>query len=383
MTEAMSHAQRLQTAFNGGAPDRIPSMPKIWFTLAANLLKMDVADIVRDPVTAMNCVVDAAVAMNCDGARLFLNPPRNVQWQGEKLIEVDDAGKPLGEVDLAGGLSTHLDDPSRFDPADPHCMAFNTTWKSHEPWIKDEADLRRIRIADKACFEQWGYGKIVEDLKAKVGDRCGLVGDCDSATMAYCVGLRGMMQAMMDLLDDPSFVHKLMGKGVAASIERGKFWIDRGINILRLNDSVGNMSVISPQQWREFVGPHMKEVCDELHRYKPGVKIYCHICGNVTPIVEDLAAVGLDCIAPLDPLGGVSVKDVRRRVGKDTVLMGGVHTLLFTRSDTAELRKASRECLDGNGQMESYILGSGCALPPDSTADNMQALAEEAANWRA
>ena len=105
------------------------------------------------------------------------------------------------------------------------------------------------------------------------------------------------------------------GKGVAIAIEKGKFNIDLGLRMLRLNDSVGNMSVISPNHWRTFVFPHMKDVCTELHRYRPNVKIYSHICGNILPIVEDLVEVGLDCIGPLDPLGGFTPGEIRQRVG--------------------------------------------------------------------
>lgn len=116
----------------------------------------------------------------------------------------------------------------------------------------------------------------------------------------------------------------------------------------------------------------MKQVCDELHGYCPEAKNYCHICGNVLPIVVDLVETGLDCIAPLDPLGGFTVADVRGRVGDRYVLMGGVNTMSFVNSSPAEIHAEALRCIaEGNG---AFVLGSGCALPSDTKRENLEAL---------
>jgi uroporphyrinogen-III decarboxylase len=151
------------------------------------------------------------------------------------------------------------------------------------------------------------------------------------------------------------------------------------VRVLRVNDSIGNMSVISPRHWREFVFPHLKNVCAELHRYGPGVRIYCHICGNVLPILEGLVEAGLDCIAPLDPLGGFSVGQARRIVGDQMVLMGGVNTLSFVQSSPAEIHAEALRCIQqGEVNGGRFILGSGCALPRDARLENLRALADAA-----
>ena len=46
-----------------------------------------------------------------------------------------------------------------------------------------------------------------------------------------------MQQALLDMIDSPKLVHRLMEKGSTYAIERGKFLIDCGLRILRLNDS--------------------------------------------------------------------------------------------------------------------------------------------------
>jgi uroporphyrinogen-III decarboxylase len=134
------------------------------------------------------------------------------------------------------------------------------------------------------------------------------------------------------------------------------------------------MSLISPEAWREFVFPHMKTVCDEIHGYDPGVRIYCHICGNVTPILEDLVETGLDCIAPLDPLGAMEPGAVREVVGDRVSLMGGVDTLAFIQARPEEIEAQARACIRGAGERGAYVLGSGCVVPRAAPAENLQAL---------
>ncbi len=139
------------------------------------------------------------------------------------------------------------------------------------------------------------------------------------------------------------------------------------------------MSVISSRHWREFVLPHLNNVCTELHRCCPDAKLYCQICGNVRPILEDLVETGLDCIAPLDLLGGFSVAQARQIVGPHMVLMGGVNTLSFVRSSPAEIHAEALGCI-GQGAVGGarYVLGSGCALPRDGRLENLLALRDAA-----
>jgi uroporphyrinogen-III decarboxylase len=134
------------------------------------------------------------------------------------------------------------------------------------------------------------------------------------------------------------------------------------------------MSVISPKHWRTFIFPHIKEVCTELYHYHPEVKIYCHICGNILPIAEDLVETGLDCIGPLDPLGHFTPGEVRKRVGDAVSLMGGVNTLSFIDSTPEEIIEEARGCIIQAGEKGGYILGSGCVVPRDAKRENVEAL---------
>ena len=192
-----------------------------------------------------------------------------------------------------------INNASDFKLENPMQIAFHHYWIcDKEPIIKKLSDVKRITIPAKSFYVEIGCGNRQREMIKYAGNKICLIGDCDSATLAFYVNLRGYNNALFDLIEHPQLVHATMEKGVAIAIEKGKFNIDLGIKILRLNDSVANMSVISPKHWREFISPHMKDVCYELHHYDPEVKIYCHICGNILPIVKDLVKTCLLYTSP-------------------------------------------------------------------------------------
>ena len=371
---ARQPADRLYTAISNRTPDRVPVLPKIWVDSAAFLTGTDLLEVISNPRTALDVVFEAGRMCRVDGMRLFHLPARKVVSENGRLFEVDKSGTPIGEIDLMGGLSTHLADPDVFNLEDPLFIAFSQFWSASEPFIKTIEDVKRIAVPDKKFYTELGCALRQRKIKEKAAGKMALIGDCTSATLAFHVTLRGMQNAMLDLIENPNLVHRVMEKGVAAAIEKGKFNIDLGIKILRINDSVANMSLISPQHWRTFVFPHMKTLCDELHAYAPDVKIYCHICGNILPVAEDLVATGLDCIGPLDPLGGFTPAEIRARVGNSIALMGGVNTLSFVDHTPEDIIEEARQCMRQAGKEGGYILGSACVVPRSTSIENLKAL---------
>ena len=370
----MKPDERIYTAISGQAPDRVPVVPKIWVDLAARLTDTKLTEVITEPLTALRVIVEAGIKCRVDGVRQFHFPKRRVLEADGKVFEVDEKGRRTGEIDMLGGLMTHLYDSKDFHLEDPYMMAHCQYWASKEPFVRNLKDASRIAVPDKAYYEEIGCGQRQREAMKLAGDNVAILGDCTSATLAFYVSLRGMHQALLDLIEHPQLVHRVMEKGVAIAIEKGKFNIDLGLKMLRLNDSVGNISVISPNHWRTFVFPHMKEVCDELHRYAPDVKIYCHICGNILPVAEDLVKAGIDCIGPLDPLGGFTPLEIRERIGDSVVLMGGVDTLSFINSTSEEIVEEARKCIVQAGRKGGYILGSGCVIPRSTRKRNVEAL---------
>ena len=91
-----------------------------------------------------------------------------------------------------------------------------------------------------------------------------------------------------------------------------------------------------------------------------------------------MADTGVNAIEPLDPLGGVSVADAKRRVGSRVCLKGGVNTLTFLNGTVEEIVAETRFCLEQGMRGGAFLLGSGDDLPRQSKPENIRAMVETA-----
>jgi hypothetical protein len=373
--------ERVLAVFQHDIPDRVPVIPKIWIDLAANALEIPYIEVINDPALAMRAIVDAALKLRCDGVRLFIFPKRRVEQHGDQYTQFSPSGATLGSLDMQGGWATRLADDATFNLADEEKIATYQLWHTEWSIIQTRNDIDRMTVPPARFYEQAGYGEMVERALEIAGDQLCCIGDCNSGTLAFHVAMRGLTRALLDLVEEPDLVRASMEKGIQISFERARFFIDRGVKVLRYNDSVANMSIISPKHWRQFIFPPLKIFCDQVHQYDHAAKIYCHICGNVMPIINDLVASGLDCIAPLDPLGGFTVAQAREKVGNDVDLMGGINTLSFVQLLPSEIVEEARQCIEQGGKKGNFILGSGCVVPRDAQLENLFILKDVAEQY--
>lgn len=372
----MTPHDRLYTCVSIGVPDRVPFVPKIWVDLGARLTGTDLVEVVEEPRTALRVIADAGLQLGVDAVRQLHFPARRIERQGDNVFEVAKDGRRIGKIDMEGGLTTQLFDQSDYHISDPVMMAHYHHWSPPGPAVVSLDQARQIAVPNREILDQLSWAQNQQGIREHCAERLALIADCSSATMSFLVCMRGLENAMFDLIEEPELVHAVMEKGVAIAVAKGKYWLDQGYKILRLNDSVGNMSLMSPKHWREYVFPHMKTVCDELHAYDSEARVYCHICGNVLPILNDLVETGLDCIGPLDPLGGFTCAEAREIVDDRIALMGGVNTLSFINRSPEEIAEEAVACMYGAGQKGGYVLGSGCVVPRAAKRECLEALVE-------
>jgi uroporphyrinogen decarboxylase len=134
-------------------------------------------------------------------------------------------------------------------------------------------------------------------------------------------------------------------------------------------------SVISPRHFARFCLPAYRKFCEHCKGRR--ILIYIHVCGKANPILEMLADTGAHAVEPLDPLGGVSVADARRRIGDRVALTGGVSTLTLAHGTPEQVQsEAIRVCREGGPQ--GYILAAGDMVPPVTSRANLQAMVDVA-----
>ncbi|TVQ35488.1 MAG: hypothetical protein EA384_16140 [Spirochaetaceae bacterium] len=385
----MTASQRIETALRRGIPDRVPFVPKIWVDFGARWLGVEIERVIQDPCTALEVILRTGVDFGLDGVRQFAFPARHTAWRDGRLFELTAAGRRIGPIDLDGGLQTQLSDVSDFGLSDPVAMTYFHYRHAPLPVLNRMADVRAIAVPEPPLLDELGFNRNQKEVCKRVETSCAgrampaLIQDCGPIGMAFYVAFNGMNKALLDLFDQPRLVHAALDRGDRIAVARGTYWLNQGYRILRINDSAGNMSVLSPQHWRSFIKPHFTAVAAELHRACPDALLYCHICGNVLPILDDLVDTGLDCIGPLDPLGGMSVAESASVVAGRTALMGGINTLSFVNSDPMDVQREALACIQGaraaagcEAVPPGFVLGSGCVMPRDASPPNIRAAAE-------
>ena len=353
----MKAKERVRRALERKEPDRVPVFPVITALHAARATGIRYRDVVLNPWLNYEALLRAWRLYGFDGFEVGLASRLDkdisiVKKSGEEFLSKN--GKLLARLQ-------EYDMPIQLENEIP---------------IKDEKDIEKIRIKTWKEYIQDGQAEPVKKVLEEVGEDAFIAGTAASQSMNFLVSMRGSQQALLDLIDNPELAHKIMELGTEISIQIGYALIEAGVDAIYIGDAWASSTIISPGQYKEFCFPYHKKATEAFH--KKGTPVYLHICGNSMPILEYMAETEVDAIEPLDPLGGVDIAEVKRRVGDKVCLKGGVNTLTLLRGTPEDVMEEAKHCIESAGRGGGYILGSGDDIPTDAPVENVKAMVEAA-----
>ena len=79
--------------------------------------------------------------------------------------------------------------------------------------------------------------------------------------------------------------------------------------------------MIDPKYIRRFLFPHMEEMCSAAH--DAGIPFIYHGCGNVGPFIDDLVAMGVDALHPIEPKA-LDIYELKRKLDGKMALIGNI-----------------------------------------------------------
>ena len=360
-----SPRELMKAAMRREPTERIPTMPQICHDTPVRIYAAaDGRDWIdglkrclEEPALIYDYVIRLVRDVGADGLRLFVKPESyTIRRIGDELITVDpETGKRTGQVDRHGGGGVMADTP----PSPVETPA--------------EAKARLDAMVQAFTAQKMA---VLKEARERVPDLF-VASSSGGFTMSAYSLLRGRVQAMTDLYDRPDFVRTVMDMQVEAAVARFEKLLATGIDGFYIGDPSSSASLISPDHFEQFCLPAYQKFCGHFKKNAPEIVIYIHICGRSGPILEMMAETGADVVEPLDPLGGVSVLDAKRRIGGKVALMGGVNTLTLSSGTAEEVRsEAIRKCLEGGPH--GYVLGAGDMVPPGTPYENLKAMVEVA-----
>jgi uroporphyrinogen decarboxylase len=129
--------------------------------------------------------------------------------------------------------------------------------------------------------------------------------------------------------------------------------------------------MISPNAVRKFLFPHMKRMVEATH--DAGLPFIYHGCGNVLPLLDDLLAMGIDALHPIEPKA-INIYDLKKKLYGKVAIIGNVSVDLLTNGTPqmieADVKEHIRRLAPGGG----YVISSSNSIAYYIPVENYRVL---------
>jgi len=193
--------------------------------------------------------------------------------------------------------------------------------------------------------------------------------------------LRPMEQLFEDFYTRPELAHALFRRFTdffLAFYEALFASADGGIDLFVILDDYGGQHgpLISPELWREFVRPYLKEGIELAGSF--GAKVMLHSCGSVRGLIPEFLELGVDVLDPIQvQAAGMEPVELGTEFADELSFHGSIdiqRTLPFGTPEDVRAELASRK--KALGARNGLILAPCHNIQPDTPIANILALYE-------
>lgn len=214
----------------------------------------------------------------------------------------------------------------------------------------------------------------------EIGNRAFIMGRADQGPFSLACEIRGMSEFLLDIALGKNLdkIHQLLDFCRSVSERYLMAQIEQGAHATSIGDSPSGPDVISPKYYREFAYPYVKKLVDNIK--KKDIVLAYHICGNSTPIIEDMVSTGA-AIIEIDQKADQKASKAAA-AGKATLLGPIDPSEVMVNGTPGLVMEKCMEALENLSPGGGFILGPGCALPPNTPDENIDTMIEAAKKFQ-
>lgn len=187
--------------------------------------------------------------------------------------------------------------------------------------------------------------------------------------------LRGMEALMMDMLEEPAFVHELLGSIADHNLAQIQHALSDDIDAVYFGDDWGQQQGLQMgyEKWKRFIAPQLERMYGAVT--SAGKRVFIHSCGDVDELFDDLIHLGVSCFNPFQP-EVMDVAELIPRYRGRLTFHGGLSTQRTLPFGSVEDVRAETRRLLSLGAEGGYILSPAHAVEGDVSLANMLAFIE-------
>lgn len=232
-----------------------------------------------------------------------------------------------------------------------------------ESIVNNEEDAIHLRIPEVGEKRTGIYIETIKKMKEQIND-CPIFAGC-IGPFSLAGRLLDVTEAMIYCYDEPDMVHMVLDKVTSFLIDYIKAYKDVGADGIFMAEPLAG--ILSPSLCDEFSSQYVKRIVEALDD-ENFVVIY-HNCGNNTlKMTESLLSTG--CRA-FHFGNAISIEEMLKKMPNDVLIMGNLDPVHLKDKTKEEIVEETTDLLEKVGNIENFIISSGCDIPPLSSWENI------------
>lgn len=274
------------------------------------------------------------------------------------------------------GTVTHSDEVSE------HRVSGRSNWVTQYP-IRNLEDL--AKCAPEPAGEDWVRGDWLAQVRAQQerfapytmyvpGGGCGF-----HATY----GMMGQELFSYAIYDAPADIDRLLEVNTETAYRMARAAAEAKLGpVYFIGDDIAYKGALlfSPEFLRRTFLRSLRRCVEPLKT--AGIKVVFHSDGYVMEILDEMIDAGIDGLNPIEPIAGMDIGLLKKRYGKNLILVGNVDCSQVLPLGTAEdVVEATKACLREAGHGGGLLIGSSSEILPSTPVANILAFYQACREW--